>query len=307
MTDLSRRRRKPPVRNARERSPIPTESVPTETHKLQKLLALAGLGSRRDMEEWIREGRVTVNGEKATIGTRATSSDKIKVDGRLVRLNAIEKPPRILLYHKPEGEIVSRDDPEGRPSVFDQLPRMRGAKWIAIGRLDFNTSGLLIFTTSGSLANKMMHPSFEIEREYAVRIRGSLTPEQIIQLKNGITLEDGLAKLDKVEDEGGEGTNHWYRVVLREGRNREVRRIFETLGCPVTRLIRVRYGEIQLPPRLRRGQRKELDPETVEAFVAWLDNRGLLASEPLEPTRLPIPRVKSAKAQRPRTPRVAGK
>ena len=176
----------------------------------------------------------------------------------------------MLLYHKQEGEIVSRDDPSGRTSVFDRLPKLRGQKWIAIGRLDFNTSGLLIFTTSGDLANRLMHPRFEVEREYAVRVRGSMTEQQMRQmLKEGVTLEDGAVRFEKLVDEGGEGYNHWYRLVLKEGRNRLVRRTFEALGLPVSRLMRVRFGIVNLPPRLKRGMMAELGPGEINAILDW--------------------------------------
>jgi 23S rRNA pseudouridine2605 synthase len=212
---------------------------------------------------------VTVNGQVAELGARISDEDMVRVDRKNVRVRAAGKMPRIMLYHKPEGEIVSRDDPEGRPSVFDRLPQMRTSKWIAIGRLDFNTSGLLIFTTSGELANHLMHPRFEVEREYAVRTLGTLTPEQMKQLTDGIELEDGTANFDTLSDQGGEGINHWYRVILREGRNREVRRMFEAVGLTVSRLMRVRFGAINLPPRLKRGQTMELDPVQVRQILKW--------------------------------------
>lgn len=245
--------------------------VPTETtQKLHKMLAQAGLGSRRAMEEWIRSGRVTVNGVVAGIGTRVTPHDVIRVGRRLVRWPAPQQLPRVVRYHKPEGEIVSRDDPEGRPTVFDKLPKVRGAKWVNVGRLDYNTCGLLVFTTSGELANRMMHPRFAVEREYAVRILGQLKPEQVAKLKRGIALDDGPARCSAVEDEGGEGANHWYRIVLAEGRNRIVRRMFSALGVTVSRLMRVRFGIIGLPPRLKRGQLSELPPDEVRQLVRWL-------------------------------------
>lgn len=239
--------------------------------RLQKALAQAGLGSRREMEEWISAGRVTVNGEVATLGMRVTADDVVRADKRVIRIKAgDESLPRVLLYHKQEGEIVSRDDPEKRASVFDKLPRLRDQKWIAIGRLDFNTSGLLIFTTSGDLANRLMHPRFEVEREYAVRVQGSMTEEQMKQmLKDGITLEDGPVKFEKLLDEGGEGYNHWYRLILKEGRNRVVRRTFEALGLPVSRLMRVRFGIVNLPPRLKRGMLAELGPGEVNTILDW--------------------------------------
>ncbi len=239
--------------------------------KLQKVLAQAGLGSRRAMEEWIVAGRVTVNGEPATLGMRVVEGDKVQADRRTIRVGVQAHATRVLLYHKPEGEIVSRDDPEKRASVFDKLPRLRGQKWIAIGRLDFNTSGLLIFTTSGELANRLMHPRFEFEREYAVRVQGTMTETQMDQaLKHGIELEDGLIKFEILEDQGGEGFNHWYRVMLKEGRNRVVRRAFDTLGLPVSRLMRVRFGIISLPPRLKRGMTNELGEGEVAQLLEWV-------------------------------------
>ncbi|MFN7086020.1 MAG: pseudouridine synthase [Burkholderiales bacterium] len=248
-----------------------TEKTPAaESQKLQKILAQAGLGSRREMERWIQEGRVTVNGAVAGIGTRVGPEDQIKVGRRMVHWPAPERLPRLLLYHKPEGEIVSRDDPEGRDTVFDKLPRLRGAKWLAVGRLDYNTCGLLIFTTSGEVANRMTHPRFEIEREYAVRVLGELSAEQIARLTSGLTLSDGIARCESVLDEGGEGSNHWYRLVLKEGRNRVVRRLFEALGLTISRLMRVRFGIINLPPRLKRGQTLELDEAQVRQVLHWL-------------------------------------
>jgi 23S rRNA pseudouridine2605 synthase len=242
-----------------------------QNERLQKVLAQAGLGSRREMEEWISAGRVTVNGGVATLGMRVGENDEVRVDRRAVRVGeAGGGMPRVLLYHKQEGEIVSRDDPSGRVSVFEKLPKLRGQKWVAIGRLDFNTSGLLIFTTSGDLANRLMHPSFEVEREYAVRVRGSMTEQQMRQmLKEGLLLEDGPVRFEKLSDEGGEGYNRWYRLVLKEGRNRLVRRTFEALGLPVSRLMRVRFGIVNLPPRLKRGMMAELGPGEVNAILDW--------------------------------------
>ena len=238
--------------------------------KLQKVLAQAGFGSRRLMEEWIAAGRVNVNGEPATLGMRVVEGDLVKAERRTIRVGEREHAIRVLLYHKPEGEIVSRDDPEKRASVFDKLPRLRGQKWIAVGRLDFNTSGLLIFTTSGELANCLMHPRFEVEREYAVRVQGTMTEAQMNQaLKQGVELEDGPVKFEKLEDEGGEGFNHWYRVMLKEGRNRVVRRTFDALGLPVSRLMRVRFGIINLPPRLKRGMTAELGEGEIAQILDW--------------------------------------
>lgn len=244
--------------------------VKSPGEKLQKVLAQAGLGSRRQMEEWISAGRVSVNGDIAILGMRVAEGDLVKAERRTIRVGEKSQAARILLYHKPEGEIVSRDDPEKRASVFDKLPRLRGQKWIAVGRLDFNTSGLLVFTTSGELANRLMHPRFEVEREYAVRVQGTMTETQMDQaLLKGVELEDGLVKFDKLLDEGGEGFNHWYRVMLREGRNRIVRRTFDALGLPVSRLMRVRFGIISLPPRLKRGMTAELGAAEVAQVLDW--------------------------------------
>jgi len=241
--------------------------------RIQKVLAQAGVGSRREMEEWIAAGRVTVNGEPATLGMRVVEGDVLRADKRTVHVKAQEDKdfPRVLLYHKQEGEIVSRDDPEHRTNVFEKLPKLRGMKWIAIGRLDYNTSGLLIFTTSGELANRLMHPRFEVEREYAVRVQGVMTPEQMRQMTGvGIELEDGLVKFESLTDEGGEGFNHWYRLVLKEGRNRVVRRTFEALGLVISRLMRVRFGIINLPPSIKRGKMAELGEGEVNMILDWV-------------------------------------
>lgn len=244
-------------------------TTPVTTQKLHKMLAEAGLGSRRDMEQLIQAGHATINGKVADIGARVGPGDQVRVDQRIVRLRFSQRLPRVILYHKPEREIVSRDDPEGRPTVFEKLPKLSSSRWITVGRLDFNTSGLLILTTSGELANRLMHPSFEVEREYAVRVMGRLTPEQSRQLLDGIALEDGVAGVEAIQDQGGEGANHWYRVVLKEGRNRIVRRLFEALGLPVSRLIRVRFGSVNLPPRLKRGQWLELGENEIKPLLEW--------------------------------------
>ncbi len=240
--------------------------------RLQKVLAQAGIGSRREMEEWIAAGRISVNGVTASLGQSVVPTDKVKIGGRLVNMRfTTSKTPRVVMYHKPEGEIVSRDDPEGRPSVFTALPRIRGGRWIAVGRLDFNTSGLLLFTTSGELANKLTHPSSELVRDYAVRVLGELTLENQKLLLSGIQLEDGPASFASLSEAGGEGANHWYRVTLYEGRNREVRRMFEAVGCTVSRLIRVRYGPFNLPPQLKRGRVHELNEQEVKGLMRELD------------------------------------
>ena len=264
-----------------------------ESQKLQKILAQAGLGSRRAMESWIEAGRVTVNGKVAGIGTRILPADRIAVDGREMRMVRAPDIPRVLIYHKPEGEIVTRDDPQGRETVFTRLPRLRGARWLSVGRLDVSTSGLLLFTTSGALANRMMHPRFAVAREYAARIFGRLSEEQKTQLLAGVTLDDGVARCDTLADEGGEGSNHWYRLVMSEGRNRVVRRLFEAVGFTVNRLIRVRFGPLQLPPRLKRGQLEELLPADVQRLMGWLENSAGLEGAKSQPQRkgVRMPRV----------------
>jgi len=247
----------------------PAAPVVARSQKLQKVLAQAGLGSRRAMEEIIKAGKVKVNGTPATLGARVTTDDLIQVGRRQIKFKVTTRLPRVILYHKPEGEIVTRDDPEGRPSVFEKLPVIRSAKWLAVGRLDFNTGGLLIFTTSGELANRLMHPRFEVEREYAVRLFGALTPAQIAEFKKGVRLSDGDAKFDMLEAQGGDGRNRWYRVVLKEGRNRVVRRMFEALGLQVSRLMRVRFGIVSLPPRLKRGTWVELKESEISQLLEW--------------------------------------
>lgn len=248
---------------------IDENAPPAPTQRLHKLLALAGLGSRRDMELLIESGRVTVNGKPAVVGQGVTEHDVVRLDSRPLKLPFEAELPQVLIYHKPEGEIVSQDDPEGRASVFDKLPKVKHGKWIAIGRLDMNTSGLLIFTTSGELANHFMHPRYEVEREYAVRIFGELTESQMTQLTEGIELEDGPASFDSIRPQGGEGANHWYQVILREGRNREVRRLFEAFQLPVSRLMRVRFGPVNLPPRVKRGTMLKLEQKEVVGLLEW--------------------------------------
>ena len=229
------------------------------SEKLQKVLARAGLGSRREIEQWIEDGRLMVNGYPALLGTRVEPKDEVKLDGRRLKLVPESLVNRkVLMYHKPEGEVTTRKDPEGRPTVFDRLPPMRGSRWVAIGRLDLNTSGLLLFTNDGEVANRLMHPSHEVEREYAVRILGELKPAQRKALLEGVVLEDGLAKFNSIESRGGGGSNRWYHVTLSEGRTREVRRMFESMDLVVSRLIRVRYGPVSLDPLLKQGMNRLL-------------------------------------------------
>jgi 23S rRNA pseudouridine2605 synthase len=255
----------------RPRQPIPSPKPPTsppQADRLQKRLAAAGLGSRREIETWIRAGRLRVNGRPAELGQRAGPADRIELDGRELALAAAARVPRVLLYHKPEGELVTRADPGGRPTVFQRLPPVPGAKWVAVGRLDINTSGLLLLTDSGDLANRLMHPRYEVEREYMVRVLGALSPQERARLVSGVALEDGVGRFDRLAPSGAtEGANRWYRVILREGRNREVRRLFEAVGRQVSRLRRVRYGPAQLPRDLPPGRWRELAPEAVEEIV----------------------------------------
>ncbi len=236
---------------------------PGERIRLQKLLASAGLGSRREIEGWIAAGRIAVSGRLAQLGDRASLSDRVTLDGRPLLLPARRGEPRVLLYHKPTGEIVTRDDPEGRATVFDRLPALHGGKWVAVGRLDLNSSGLLLFTDSGELANRLMHPRHGFEREYAVRARGVLDNAKRRQLVGGVRLDDGLAKFERVAEldssKGDVPANRWYGVTIREGRNREVRRLFEAVGMQVSRLVRTRYGPITLPRDLAPGAWRELD------------------------------------------------
>ncbi|WP_186113883.1 23S rRNA pseudouridine(2605) synthase RluB [Burkholderia gladioli] len=251
-------------RQAPKRVLAPEDDAP----KLHKVLAEAGMGSRREMEELIVAGRVSVNGEPAHIGQRILPTDQVRINGKPVKRKLANKPPRVLLYHKPTGEIVSHADPEGRASVFDRLPPMKTAKWLAVGRLDFNTEGLLMLTTSGDLANRFMHPRYSVEREYAVRVVGELNEASRQKLLHGVELEDGPANFLRIRDGGGEGTNHWYHVALAEGRNREVRRMFEAVGLMVSRLIRTRHGSIPLPRGLKRGRWEELDEAQVRKLMA---------------------------------------
>jgi 23S rRNA pseudouridine2605 synthase len=271
----------PPVTNEPETDPIPFYAtkgtsprvggpsrvgLDYDPPKLHKVLADAGVGSRREMEELILAGRVSVNGTPAHIGQRILHSDQVKVNGKPIRIRVAPPPIRVLAYHKTAGEIVTRDDPQHRVTVFKKLPPAKYGRWIAVGRLDLNTEGLLLFTTSGDLANRLMHPRSQVEREYAVRLLGDLTPASRQQLIDGIDLDDGPAKFESIEDAGGEGANYWVRVVITEGRNREVRRMFEKVGVTVSRLIRIRYGQIALPSNLRRGQSVDL----VDADVQML-------------------------------------
>lgn len=246
--------------------------------KLQKIIANAGLTSRRKAEEWIKSGRVSVNGSIAELGDRAGELDKIRVDGKILQIIKQENfHTRVLAYHKPEGEICTRNDPENRPSVFDLLPKIKNSRWINVGRLDINTSGLLFFTNNGELANRLMHPQYQVIRKYAVRVRGEVSQEMLTQLRQGVELSDGYAKFDSLIDAGGQGTNHWYHVTLKEGKNREVRRLWEALNIQVSRLHRIQYGFYQLPRGLKKGRWLDLVPAEIKQFEDLVD---LKLSEP---------------------------
>ncbi|MND28926.1 23S rRNA pseudouridylate synthase [Pseudomonas sp. JV551A1] len=263
-----------------------TEITPPSGEKLQKVLARIGVGSRRDVEAWISQGRIKVNGVEATLGQRVDLHDAIAVDGKLIkREEAAEATRRVIMYNKPDGEICTRDDPEGRPTVFDRLPRPKEGRWINIGRLDINTTGLLLFTTDGELANRLMHPSYEMDREYAVRVRGEVDDEMIERLKAGVMLEDGPAKFTDIQKApGGEGFNHWYHCVVMEGRNREVRRLWESQGMVVSRLKRVRFGPVFLNSDLPMGRWREMTQGEIDILAAEVG---------LQPVALPAMKLKA--------------
>ncbi len=263
-------------------SPLLTKRVllpQAESPKLHKVLAQAGLGSRLEMEQLILEGRISVNNEPAHIGQRIQFGDQVKVNGRPIRVRIDPPPPRVIAYHKPAGEIVSHDDPKNRPTVFRKLPRLQQGNWQSVGRLDLNTEGLLLFTNSGELANRLMHPRFGLEREYAVRVLGALSNEEKQKLLDGVMLEDGMAQFGSIENGGGEGSNCWYRVTISEGRNREVRRMMEAVGHAVSRLIRIRYGAMVLPHGLRRSTFMELDDADIRALTHAASKAGTSGDE----------------------------
>ncbi len=268
------------------------DNGPRIEERLHKVLAQSGLGSRRALEERIEQGQVRVNGEVAQLGSSLRSGDRVELDGRSFVASAQSEPGRVLVYHKPEGELTTREDPEGRPTVFDRLPQIKGARWIAVGRLDINTTGLLLLTTDGDLANALMHPSAEVQREYVCRIHGEVADDVVERLRRGVALEDGDARFDEIERIGSSDSHAWFRVVLREGRNREVRRMWEAVGFQVSRLKRVRYGSITLPRLLRRGQHEELPPEQVTEL------RDSLGLGPVAPvlTLQPVIHQRRAKA-----------
>jgi 23S rRNA pseudouridine2605 synthase len=245
---------------------------PQAPMRLQKALAEAGLGSRREIEGWIRDGRVRVNGHLAKLGDRVTASDRVLIDGQPVRRRAAKRQRiRVLAYHKPEGEVVTRRDPDGRPTIFRRLPGIRDGRWIAVGRLDLNTAGLLLVTNHGELANRLMHPSRAIEREYAVRVRGEVSEQALQQLVNGVELEDGPARFEEIVPSGGSESHQWFHVLIVEGRNREVRRLWEAVGCSVSRLKRVRFGNVILDARPTPGHWREVAGEELETLLSLAD------------------------------------
>lgn len=276
-------------------------SVPPEGEKLQKVLARAGVASRREIERWIEAGRIQINGRKATLGDRVGQDDVVKVDGKRVGFASSERSPRrVLLYNKPEGEICSRHDPDGRPTVFDHLPKLQGERWIAVGRLDFNTAGLLLFTTDGELANALMHPSTQIEREYLVRVLGEAGDDVKRRLIEGVLLEDGMARFTDIQDGGGEGVNRWYYVVIMDGRNREVRRLWESQNFTVSRLKRVRFGNVFIPSKVKSGQWTELSQKEVDdlSMLAGLKPKDAISMLPKDRMRIERKRRKTRTARR---------
>jgi 23S rRNA pseudouridine2605 synthase len=242
-------------------------SVPAaRPERIQKVLARAGHGSRRQIESWIEAGRITVNGRMAKLGDNLNSDDRVLLDDKPLRFD-IDIPPRVIAYHKPVGELCSRNDPEGRPTIFSHLPRLKQGRWVQVGRLDYNTSGLLLLTTDGELANRLMHPSAEIEREYAVRVLGEVEPGMLDRLRSGVELDDGIAAFSRIKDAGGSGANHWYHVILKEGRKHEVRRLWDSQGLTVSRLKRIRYGPVVLTARLAQRRWRDLDEQELTALV----------------------------------------
>ncbi len=239
--------------------------------RIQKLLAHQGVASRRQIDQMLQQGRISVDGKLAKPGDQINGREKIALDGKLIRIASRESRPKLMMYHKPTGQVCTRSDPEGRPDVFQNLPGLVQGRWVSIGRLDINTSGLILFTNQGELANRLMHPSYEIEREYAVRVHGAVNSDMLHQLSQGVELDGGVAKFDQIIDSGGQGTNHWYHVVLKEGKNREVRRLWESVGVEVSRLVRVRYHSFNLPKWLKPGKYRMLDDEVVKRLYHNLD------------------------------------
>lgn len=306
---MTKKHSKPGSTHSRKPEPTtkPEWSEEAETpvgERVQKLLAQAGIASRREVESLIKQGLITVNGEVATLGMRITHDDKVTVSGKRIFLKSPEDTAcRVIVYNKPEGEITTRNDPEGRPTVFDRLPKLKGERWIAVGRLDINTSGILLFTTDGELANKLMHPSSNVDREYAVRVKGEVDDDMLGRLREGVLLEDGVAKFTDIQDAGGEGLNHWFHVVLMEGKNREVRRLWESQNVTVSRLKRVRYGCMFLPSRLKSGRWEEIDQRSLNDICDLVDlPRRKVLSVPLDKEKALRAQRKNPKAVRVKSP-----
>ena len=276
MTNSRQQKTQPMPSDSAAKADSPERIAEDKGQRLQKVLANLGLGSRRKMERWIEEGRVTVDGRLAALGDRIHAGQTLRLDGRPLEMDATEQV-RVLLYNKPVREVCSRDDPEGRKTVFERLPKLKTGRWISIGRLDFNTSGVLLFTTDGALANALMHPSNAIEREYLVRVMGRVDEPMLERLRDGVELDDGPARFSDIQEGGGDGINRFFYVVLMEGRNREVRRLWESQGTTVSRLKRVRYGEVFLPSKLKKGQWLELPQRDVDVIyqMAGLPTRGV--------------------------------
>lgn len=272
--------------------------------RIQKVLSRLGLGSRRQIEDWIREGKININKRPAQIGDHISTGDRVYLNGKQVKLSELDTVERrVIIYYKNEGEICSRNDPEHKDSVFDHLPTLNNARWISIGRLDLNTCGLLLFTTDGELANRLMHPSFEIEREYAVRVLGEVPEKAIENMLLGVESEGDILKFDQVRDAGGEGANHWYHVILHQGRYREVRRLWESQGIKVSRLKRVRYGTISLPRSLRLGQWRDLDPDEIKGLMelTGMNPEPVEKAKPAKPSKQPVSgKKKSRYGKRPK-------
>ncbi|MFE8069667.1 23S rRNA pseudouridine(2605) synthase RluB [Marinobacteraceae bacterium S3BR75-40.1] len=281
----------------------PTRVRHEEPERLQKVLSRAGVGSRRQIESLMEAGRITVNGQVVAPGCKVTPADRVQVDGKSVEIDPVLEPVRrVLIYNKPEGEVTTRKDPEGRPTVFERLPRLRNQRWISIGRLDINTTGLLLFTTDGELANRLMHPSRQIDREYAVRVFGDVDEEMQQRLLDGVLLDDGMARFSDISAAGGTGHNQWFHVTLLEGRNREVRRLWESQGVRVSRLKRVRFGPIMLPSRLKMGQWDELDQQAVDAL-----SRAVELEPVALPTKTPGEKQRFKRKQRKKHPAEKGR
>lgn len=281
------------VQSQPQSSEAPKAKSDIEGERIQKVLARGGVGSRREVERWITEGLVILNGQPAKLGERLKAGDTLNLKGRPLKWEKFGvQPTRVLIYHKPTGEVVSRNDPEDRPIVFKKLPKLQTGRWIAVGRLDINTQGLLLFTNNGELANRLMHPSSEIDREYAVRILGEVSEENIAQLKKGVQLEDGLAKFDDIQFNGGEGANRWYHVTVKEGRNRLVRRLWEALEFQVSRLMRVRYGPIFLPDGLSARQNHELTAKELDDLLSFVGLPAERFENTLKPRTQTKPKTK---------------